>query len=79
MSNPFKKMKFGPTGKFPYGKVHETDEGELAIGIACDYQQNTLVINFGKPIIWIGLPPSRARELARMLIERADELDRRKI
>lgn len=77
MSNPFKKI--GPTGKFPYGKLHASDEGELAMGIACDFQQNTIVLNFGKPIIWIGLPPSRARELAQMLIERADDLDKRKI
>lgn len=77
MSNPFKKI--GPTGKFPYGKLHESDEGELAVGIACDFQQNVVVFNFGKPLAWLALPPGKARELAQLLIEKADELDKRKI
>ena len=76
MSNPFKKI--GPTNKFPYGKVHESDEGELSIGLATDLSNNTIVMNFGKPIAWIGMAPNHARDLAKMLIDKADELDRMK-
>lgn len=72
MSHPFKT--FGATGKFPRGKLHESDEGELQMGITV--RNGTVVLVFGKPVAWFGMPPSKARELARLLIERSDEATR---
>jgi hypothetical protein len=69
--------RFGKTGQFPQGKVCESDEGELTMGVAADIQQRTVVLNFGTPVLWLGLPPAQARELAASLIEKADEVEKR--
>jgi hypothetical protein len=71
-------FKIGATGEFPYGTVDATDEGELRMAIAADPRNGVVRIEFGKPVAWLGLPTVHARGLAAMLIEKADELDRRK-
>lgn len=63
---------FGPTGKHPEGKIHQSDEGEIIIGIAPDFAHGTVVINFGIPILWIGLPVDNARAFAKLILEKAD-------
>lgn len=73
-----KTLKLGATGKFPEGQVNEHDEGELRLGIAVDYQQAIIHIAFGKKVTWIGLPSQSAREFARLILEKADELDKRR-
>jgi len=72
MAKPF--APFGATGKFPRGKLHESDEGELRLGVTVD--QGTVIVAFGKPVAWLGLTPQIARDLARALVERADEAAR---
>lgn len=69
MAHPFKL--FGETGKFPRGKLHADDEGELQMGVTVN--QGTVILAFGKPVAWLGLTPQIARALAATLIERADE------
>lgn len=61
----------GATMKYPRGKLHESDEGELQMGVTV--KLGTVILAFGTPTAWIGMPPQQARELARLLIERADE------
>jgi hypothetical protein len=73
-----KQPKFGATGQFPYGRIGPTDEGELSMGIAVDHEHGIVKLQFGKPIIWLGMPSAHARKLAALLIAKADELDRRK-
>ena len=73
-----KGFKLGATGAYPYGKADATDEGELRLALAADYEQGIVRILFGKPIAWLGLPSGKARELAAALIEKADDLDKRK-
>lgn len=65
---------FGATGKFPRGKIHESDEGELRIGVTV--KQGTVIVEFGTQIAWLGLTPQIARELADALLARADEAAR---
>ena len=69
MGNPFKL--FGETGKFPRGKLNEHDEGEIQFGVTA--HGGTVILAFGKEVAWLGMPPQVARQLARTLIERADE------
>lgn len=69
MGNPFRL--FGETGNFPRGKLHESDEGELQMGVTVN--QGTVILAFGKPVAWLGLTPQIARNLAATLVERADE------
>jgi hypothetical protein len=64
-------MKFGSTGEYPLGKLDETDEGALSIGIATDKQGN-VIINFGKPVAWIGMPKDLALQLASLIKTHAE-------
>jgi len=74
-----KRFNLGATGKFPRGKADEHDEGELRIAIATDHANAIVRIEFGTTVSWLGLPSAEARQLAALLNEKADELDRRKI
>ena len=50
--------KLGPTKRFPNGKIHHSDEGEIRMAIG--HYEGNVVIDFGKPTTWIGLPPQQA-------------------
>jgi hypothetical protein len=63
----------GPTGDFPQGKLNESDEGGLNILVTT--QKGNVIVAFGKPVAWIGLPPKDAIELANMIIRKAKGLD----
>ncbi len=65
-------MKFGATGDFPRGKFSEDDEGELRLGIAV--KDRTVLINFGKPVVWIGLDKNGAIEFAENILKRAKDI-----
>lgn len=73
-----KDFTLGATGQFPYGKADEHDEGELRLAMAADHASGIVRIVFGKSVAWLGLPAREARAFAALLIEKADELDRRK-
>jgi hypothetical protein len=62
----------GPTGKFPDGKMNSEDEGELRLGVSHD--QDNVVIAFGKPTAWIGLPRETAIDFAKMIVEHAMQI-----
>lgn len=64
--------KFGPTGTFPRGKFDADDEGALVIGIAT--RDKTVVINFGSPVAWIGMPKENAIAFAKTILEHAEKL-----
>ena len=67
--DPQRPLQPGPTGQFPDGKLDETDEGEIAIGVT---SSNGLVhVNFGKSISWFAFPPERAIEFAKLLLRYA--------
>ena len=68
----------GATGKFPWGTSDPTDEGELQIALVADHTEGIVRVDFGKRIAWIGLPANQARDIANLLLKKADELDTRK-
>lgn len=68
---PWNKREFGATGKFPQGKVQDSDEGELRMGVAYDKLNGIVRVEFGKPVAWLGLPPPEARQLAQLLLANA--------
>lgn len=68
----------GETGRAPYGKLDEHDEGELRMALAADSPAGVVRVMFGKPIAWLALPSGEARQFAAMLIEKADEIDKAK-
>lgn len=65
---PWNKRPIGATGKFPQGKLDDTDEGELKMAIAYDKLNGVVRLEFGKPVAWLGLPPPEAKELAEKLL-----------
>lgn len=67
---------FGATGKFPQGKYTRQDEGEIQFGVAADTQNRKVLINFGKPVAWMGLDADQADSLADLLKAKAAEIRR---
>lgn len=55
---------------YPQGRAGATDEGELAMAIAADPVRKLVVIDFGKPVDWLGLGEKETRGLIQMLIEK---------
>lgn len=66
--------RIGATGNFPEGKLNAHDEGELQMAIA--HKDGKILIQFGKPIAWLGLGPEHARQLAKLLKMHADQAER---
>ncbi len=61
----------GATGQFPQGKLVEHDEGEIqfAVGI----RDGKVVLEFGKPVRWMGMDRHQARQLGQLLIAKSEE------
>jgi hypothetical protein len=64
----------GATGFFPGGKIDRLDEGQLKFAIAADHATNTVLINFGKPIAWLGMTADEALSIANSLRDKAIEI-----
>lgn len=62
----------GPTGKFPQGKISPADEGELQLGVTV--HKGNVIISFGKPIAWLGMPPKETRQFANALLSHANQI-----
>jgi hypothetical protein len=60
---------FGPTNKFPDGKVGPHDEGEIAFGVT--EHDGRIFIDFGTPVRQLGMTKPQAMELAATLMKRA--------
>ena len=73
-----KNFDLGATGRFPRGKADAHDEGELRMALAADHANAIVRLEFGTPTAWLGLPSHEARQLAALLIEKANEIDSRK-
>ena len=66
--------KLGATGKYPSGKLLESDEGEIRFAIGADPTTRKVIINFGKPVAWMGMEKDQAIAIGETLIARAKEL-----
>lgn len=67
-------MAFKPWNKRSYseGQLTPDDEGDLMLAVG--EKDGNVVIDFGKQIVWLGLPPDSAIELARLIHDRAVEI-----
>ena len=63
------KIELGPTNSFPRGKIHDSDEGETQIAIG--HLEGNVILDFWKPVVWLGFPPEQALELARSIQQHA--------
>lgn len=41
--------------KYPQGRISGDDDGQLIYGIAADKKNDVVIINYFKPITWIGM------------------------
>ncbi len=71
-----KQPLIGKTGLFPEGKLTPTDEG--SIQFALGERDGNLIINFGQPVYWLGMPPQQAVGLAEAIIAKARVIARRR-
>ncbi len=62
-----KEPSLGATGNFPDGKLNASDEGEIMVRIASI--EDRVVIDFGKPIHWVGFTKEQAAQIAESLIK----------
>lgn len=69
--------KVGETGEFPYGKMNPSDQGELTVAVAADPALGVIKFMFGKPVAWLALPVGHARQLAKVLLEKAAEIEKK--
>jgi hypothetical protein len=67
------KLKLGATGNYPRGQLKQDDEGEIRLAVTT--RDKTVIIDFGKPVAWIGLPAESAREFAAAIMRHADDID----
>ncbi len=58
----------------PDGPLNRNDEGELTVAFAADKQNKVVLVQFGKPVKWFGLPPDAAIKFGEQLIAKAKEL-----
>ena len=68
-------MKLGATGEYPLGKLNEDDEGEIAIAIVSVKATGKVLIDFGKPVVWLAMNANQAKGLGELLIKHAGDLD----
>lgn len=61
------------SSQYPNGQLNDNDEGELRM--VAYVEKGAVVLNFGKPIAWVGFPPEIARDLAKLLMDKADEAE----
>lgn len=63
----------GATGRYPEGKLNDSDEGEIAIAVGG--QDGKVIIDFGGKIGWIGFAPDQARQVAESLNAKANAVE----
>ena len=63
----------GAVNTFSRGKLTPEDEGDLRLAVFV--KDGTVMIDFGKPVAWLGLDSQTCRELANTLLKRASEVD----
>ena len=57
---------------YPRGKLNQADEGAALIKIFA--KDNTVVIDFGKDIKWIGMDKNSAIQMGNAIIEQANKI-----
>lgn len=65
--------KLGATGQHPEGKMNTHDEGALQFGVSNDGSH--VILNFGTPVVWLGMGAADARALAKTLISHAEVVE----
>lgn len=60
--------------EYPQGRISAEDDGAVAFAIAADPAKKVIVIDFGKPVEWVGLSVDDANQLINLLRRKITEL-----
>ena len=63
-------------GEYPDGRLNTSDEGAVAMIVGAN--DGRVVLQFPKPVAWLGLTPDEAIGLAELLVKRARECGSKK-
>jgi hypothetical protein len=66
------RVGLGATENFPDGKIDPSDEGEIRF--AMTISDGKLIMNFGKPTVWVGLTKENVNDLVAYLQEKVKEM-----
>jgi hypothetical protein len=55
-------------------RISPDDEGSISIAVTKDESQNCVIVQFGKPITWIGMDPHMALHLGSIIVGHAKSL-----
>lgn len=58
------------------GRAGAADDGDLAFAVGPHPEKELVVVDFGKPVEWVAMPPQQAIELAQALIKHARAISR---
>lgn len=64
--------KLGSTGKYPKGKIAEGDQGQIRLSLSI--YNNTVFLDFGTHVSWLGFAKEEAIEVGQALIDKANEI-----
>lgn len=67
------RFRLGATGERPGGRLDDTDQGEIKFGVAYSPTTQRIILNFGKPVAWIGATLEQAEDLANHLLGKVRE------
>lgn len=62
----------GSTGTFPEGQLMPTDEG--AIQFRVGEKDGKLILDFGTPVVWLGMTPQQAISLGELMFAKARQI-----
>lgn len=68
----FDMSQLGATGRYPEGKLTDNDEGEIQFALGT--KDGKVVLDFGKPVAWLGLLPEQAIDIGQMMINRGKDI-----
>lgn len=71
--NEIDKLRLGATGKIPQGMLTPQDEGEIKFAVGLSMDKKRIVINFGKPVRWVGMNRNQAIDVGKAIIKTAKE------
>lgn len=72
----FERPLIGATGTFPDGSLNQADEGAIQFRIG--EKDGNVIVDFGTPVVWLGMTPQQAVTMAEAIIAKARVVARRK-
>lgn len=60
--------------EYSQGRLNEHDDGVISFAVAADKEHKRIIIDFGKPVAWVGMSASDAITLINTLRQKVNDL-----